>query len=206
AAERVRVVLHPPVRGVVAEPVHVRVVLVHQVVVDRVRVHDARLLGDSVGSESSQALTSSTRTTGRLVGYRGTSWFVRIASQMTRSDIPVASASWSTRRDSGSPMWCSLWLGGGLVTPAHGVGVTCDGGSRVPSPDLHGLPAEQGDGNRNFVFGLVFWVPGVHGDIPAACAPRRARCLTSPASVRLSHDGYLWCGRMRSRPYQHASV
>src|SRR5699024_2490111 len=94
----------------------------------------------------------------------------------------------------------------GLVTPAHGGGVTCDGGSRVPSPDLHGLPAEQGDGNRNFVFGLVFWVPGVHGDIPAACAPRRARCLTSPASVRLSHDGYLWCGRMRSRPYQHASV
>src|SRR5699024_1205434 len=64
--------------------------------------------------------------------------------------------------------------------------VTCGGGSRVPSPDLHGLPAEQGDGNRNFVFGLVFWVPGVHGDLPAACAPRRARCLTGPASVRSS--------------------
>src|SRR5699024_5127791 len=95
----------------------------------RVRVHDARLLGDSVGSESSQALTSSTRTTGRLVGYRGTSWFVRIASQMTRSDIRVASAIWCTRRDSGPRMWCSLWLGGWLVSPVHGGCATCDGGS-----------------------------------------------------------------------------
>src|SRR5699024_1331198 len=134
-ADRVRIVLHPPVRGVVTEPVHARDVLVHQGVVDRVRVHDARLLGDSVGSESSQALTSSTRTTGRLVGYRWTSWFVRIASQMTRSDIPVASAIWSTRRDSGSPMWCSLWLGGGWSPPSteavsRVTGGVCAGGDR----------------------------------------------------------------------------
>src|SRR5699024_5105285 len=168
AAERVRVVLHPPVRGVVAEPVHVRVVLVHQVVVDRERVHDARLLGDSVGSESSQALTSSTRTTGRLVGYRGTSWFVRIASQMTRSDIPVASAIWSTRRDSGSPMWCSLWLGGGWSPPPTEAVSRVAGGVECRRPTCTGCPLSGGRQPKLCVRSGV-WVPGVHGDIPAAC-------------------------------------
>src|SRR5699024_8007465 len=44
----------------------------------------------------------------------------------------------------------------------------------------------RGTATETFCVRSGVWVPGVHGDLPAACAPRRARCLTGPASVRSS--------------------
>src|SRR5699024_2371144 len=78
------------------------------------------------------------------------------------------------------------WVGG-LVTPAHGGEVTCDGGIRAVAR-LERAAHQRGTATETFVRLGVAWVPDVHRDIPAICAPRRARCLTSPASVRLSHD------------------
>src|SRR5699024_3068638 len=56
-----------------------------------------------------------------------------------------------------------------------------------------------------FVFGLVFGFQACTGTypLPVLLGVPVASQVPLPCAP---HDGYLWCGRMRRRPYQHASV
>ena len=96
----------------------------------------------------------------------------------------------------------SLWVGVVVGSPlAHGVGV--DVGERGSAVARLERAAHLGARQPKLCVRSGVWVPGMHGDLPAACAPRRARYLPGPSpcvSVRLPLG--VWTGA--NRPYQHA--